>query len=93
MARKITKEQLIAEIDRTLDAIPGINPYSLNPFETMFSKVFHKLMARLWSKFLVKMPVCCAPKMEEVLRAISPVRGVVRAFVDRAGEVPQLQIK
>src|SRR4029077_9448012 len=32
-------------------------------------------------------------KVEEVLRTISPVRGVVRAFVDRAGEVPQLQIQ
>jgi heavy metal efflux system protein len=28
-----------------------------------------------------------------VLRAIQPVRGVARAFVDRAGQVPQLQIE
>src|SRR4029078_9526020 len=31
-------------------------------------------------------------KAGEVLRAVSPVRGVSRAFIDRAGEVPQLQI-
>src|SRR5207244_9306887 len=29
----------------------------------------------------------------DVLRTISPVRGVARAFVDRAGQVPQLQIQ
>src|SRR5438045_5552132 len=29
----------------------------------------------------------------EVLRTITPVRGVARAFVDRAGMVPQLQIE
>src|SRR5262249_57485481 len=28
----------------------------------------------------------------EILHTISPVRGVARAFVDRAGQVPQLQI-
>jgi len=31
-------------------------------------------------------------KANEVLRAVAGVRGVSRAFIDRAGEVPQLQI-
>ena len=29
----------------------------------------------------------------ELLRTVAPVRGVARAFVDRAGQVPQLQIE
>src|SRR5206468_1650978 len=32
-------------------------------------------------------------KAGEVLRAVSHVRGVSRAFIDRAGEIPQLQIE
>ena len=32
-------------------------------------------------------------KIEEVLKTILPIRGVGRAFVDRAGRIPQLQIE
>ena len=32
-------------------------------------------------------------KVSEVLRAVSHLAGVSRAFIDRAGEVPQLQIE
>ena len=35
----------------------------------------------------------CAGSADDVLRAIAPVRGVARAFVDRGGQVPQLQIE
>ena len=31
--------------------------------------------------------------MEEVLDIVTPIQGVGRAFVDRAGKIPQLQIE
>src|SRR5262249_36737819 len=31
-------------------------------------------------------------KAQEIIDAITPVRGVARAFIDRAGQIPQLQI-
>ena len=38
-------------------------------------------------------PASLRTTADDVLRAVSHVRGVSRAFIDRAGEVPQLQIE
>src|SRR5215813_15069265 len=48
----------------------------------------HTRCGRDWSS-----DVCSSDLAADVLRAVAPVNGVARAFVDRAGQVPQLQIE
>jgi cobalt-zinc-cadmium resistance protein CzcA len=91
--RKITKDQLIEEIDRTLDAIPGINPSISQPIRDNVLESISQIDGQIVVKVFGEDSSVLRSKVEEVLRTISPVRGVVRAFVDRAGEVPQLQIQ
>jgi len=90
--RKITKDQLIEEIERRLDAIPGINPSISQPIRDNVLESISQIDGQIVVKVFGEDSSVLRSKVEEVLRAISPVRGVVRAFVDRAGEVPQLQI-
>jgi heavy metal efflux system protein len=91
--RKITKEQLIEEIDRTLDTIPGINPSISQPIRDNVLESISQIDGQIVVKVFGEDASVLRSKVEEVLRTVSPVRGVVRAFVDRAGEVPQLQIQ
>jgi cobalt-zinc-cadmium resistance protein CzcA len=91
--RKITKDQLIEEIEQRLDAIPGINPSISQPIRDNVLESISQIDGQIVIKVFGEDSGVLRSKVEEVLRSISPVRGVVRAFVDRAGEVPQLQIQ
>jgi heavy metal efflux system protein len=91
--RKITKTQLIEEIEQRLDAIPGINPSISQPIRDNVLESISQIDGQIVVKVFGEDSSVLRSKVEEVLHAISPVPGVVRAFVDRAGEVPQLQIQ
>jgi cobalt-zinc-cadmium resistance protein CzcA len=91
--RKITREQLIEEMDRALDAIPGIEtsfsmPIRDNVLESI-SQIDGQVVVKVFgedSKFL-------RTQVQQVLSKIANVPGVSRAFIDRAGEVPQSLIE
>ncbi|MBI3811222.1 MAG: efflux RND transporter permease subunit [Nitrospirae bacterium] len=92
-SRKITKEELIRQMDQALEAIPGIEVSFSQPIRDNILESISQVDGQIVIKVFGEETATLQQKAEEVLRTISPVRGVARAFIDRPGEVPQLQIE
>lgn len=91
--RKITKEELIEEMEQSLEAIPGIKPSFSQPIRDNVLESISQIDGQIVIKIFGEDTAILREKAQEVLQTISSVRGVARAFIDRAGEVPQLQIE
>jgi cobalt-zinc-cadmium resistance protein CzcA len=91
--RSISKEQLIEEMDNALDALPGVETSFSQPIRDNVLESISAIDGQIVIKVFSQDGAVVQEKAQEVLRAIKPIRGVARAFVDRAGEVPQLQIE
>jgi cobalt-zinc-cadmium resistance protein CzcA len=89
----VTKEQLIAKMEKMLDELPGINPTFSQPIRDSVLESISQIDGQIVVKLFGDDPDLLKTKITEVLKLISPIRGVARAFVDRAGRVPQLQIE
>ena len=90
--RHITKEQLIAEMDHALDAIPGIDASFSQPIRDNILESISQIDGQVVIKVFGADGVALRKDATAVLDAVSGTPGVARAFIDRAGQVPQLQI-
>ena len=90
--RKITKDELIGEIEHAMDALPGIQASISQPIRDNVLESISQIDGQIVVKVFGEEAAMVKQKAQEVLKAISGVRGVDRAFVDRGGDVPQLQI-
>ena len=90
--RHITKEQLIAEMDRALDAIPGIDASFSQPIRDNILESISQIDGQVVIKVFGADGAALRKDATAVLDAVSGTPGVARAFIDRAGQVPQLQI-
>jgi len=86
------KEKIIAQIDRALDAIPGIDPSFSQPIRDNVLESISQIDGQVVIKVFGEDSATLRHHAEEVLQTIRSVRGVARAFVDRMGEVPQSNI-
>ena len=91
--RKISKEKLIEEMQGSLEAIPGIKPSFSQPIRDNVLESISQIDGQIVIKVFGEDPAVLRSRAQDVLETISGVRGVARAFVDRAGAVPQLQIE
>ena len=91
--RKVTKEQIIQEMDRALDAIPGIDPSFSQPIRDNVLESISQIDGQIVIKVFGEDSAILRQKAEKILRTVSSVRGVARAFIDRVGEVPQSLIE
>jgi heavy metal efflux system protein len=91
--RRIPKERLIEQMDRALSAIPGIDTSFSQPIRDNVLESISQIDGQIVIKVFGEDAPTLAAQAEKVLRTISPVRGVARAFLDRVGEIPQLQIE
>ena len=91
--RKITKEELIDEMDKALDVIPGIEPSFSQPIRDNVLESISQIKGQIVVKLFGTDPKLMSETINKVLKEVSSVRGVARAFVDRAGRVPQLEIE
>ena len=91
--RKITKEQLTEDIEQSLTAIPGLKPSFSQPIRDNVLESISQIDGQIVIKVFGEDSTVLRQKAREVLRIISKVDGVARAFIDRFGEVPQLQIE
>ncbi len=91
--RRITKEDLITEMTRALESMPGIRPSFSQPIRDNVLESISQIDGQIVIKTFGEDPSILRDKANEVLRKIASVRGVARAFIDRYGEVPQLQIE
>ena len=91
--RKVTKEQIIQEMDRALDAIPGIDPSFSQPIRDNVLESISQIDGQIVIKVFGEDSAILRQKAEKILHTVSSVRGVARAFIDRVGEVPQSLIE
>ncbi len=90
--RKITREQLIDQISDELDSIPGIFPSISMPIRDSVLESISQIDGQIVIKVFGDDSTILRDNANKILKTITPVRGVARAFIDRFGEVPQLQI-
>src|SRR3954453_13758739 len=90
---RVTKDVLIDQMNTTLQAIPGIEPSFSQPIRDnvleSISQIDGQIVVKVFGEDMATLRRAAA----DVLRAVAPVAGVARAFVDRGGQVPQLQIE
>ncbi len=88
-----TKEQILQEMGRNLDALPGVEisfsqPIRDNVLESI-SQIDGQVVVKVFGDDSAKL----RQQAREMLQAIANVPGVQTAVVDRAGEVPQALIE
>ena len=90
--RKISKRDVIAQLDFALQSLPGVmisfsQPIRDNVLESI-SQVDGQIVVKIVGEDLDKLHDYGV----QVLREVRGVRGVSRAFIDREGQLPQYQI-
>src|SRR6516162_7431844 len=91
--RGLTKEQIIEEIDRNLDALPGIETSFSQPIRDNVLESISQIDGQVVIKVFGADSAALRQKAREMLRAVADVPGVQTVAVDRAGEVPQAIIE
>jgi heavy metal efflux system protein len=88
-----TKEGVLAEMDRALDGIPGLETSLSQPIRDNVLESISQIDGQVVVKVFGEDPEVLHGQVEKILRKITGVAGVTRAFIDRAGEVPQSLIE
>jgi len=89
----ITREEIAARMEDAINEIPGLEPAISQPIRDNVLESISQIDGQIVIKVFGDEPTVLRQKATDVLRAVAGVRGVSRAFVDRAGEVPQLTIE
>jgi heavy metal efflux system protein len=80
-------------MEDAINEIPGLEPAISQPIRDNVLESISQIDGQIVIKLFGEDAATLRQKANEVLRIVSGVRGVSRAFIDRAGEVPQLQIE
>jgi cobalt-zinc-cadmium resistance protein CzcA len=91
--RHMTKERVIDEMDRALSATPGIESSFSQPIRDNVLESISQIDGQVVIKVFGEDPTILRRLVQQVLHSIADVPGVSRAFIDRAGEVPQALIE
>ena len=87
------KDALIGQMNTALQAIPGIEPSFSQPIRDNVLESISQIDGQIVIKVFGEDMDTLRRAAADVLRAVTPVAGVARAFIDRGGQVPQLQIE
>jgi cobalt-zinc-cadmium resistance protein CzcA len=90
--RGLSKKQIIEEMDRHLDALPGIETSFSQPIRDNVLESISQIDGQVVLKVFGDDSAKLREKAQELLKAIAGVPGVQTAAIDRAGEVPQALI-
>src|SRR5262249_4788834 len=88
-----TREQLVQEFDHKLDALPGVDASFSQPIRDNVLESISQIDGQIVIKVFGPDGDVLQEQTQKVLQTVSKVRGVARAFIDRFGRVPQLQIE
>ncbi len=89
----VTKEQIISEMDRALDAIPGVETSFSQPIRDNVLESISQIDGQIVIKVFGEDAGLLRTNVQAVLSKIADVPGVMRAFIDRAGAVPHSLIE
>jgi cobalt-zinc-cadmium resistance protein CzcA len=90
---KIDREDLSAQIEDAVDRMPGLDPAMSQPIRDNVLESISQIDGQIVIKVFGDDPAELREKATEVLHVVTGIRGVSRAFIDRFGQVPQLQIE
>src|SRR6185295_2168920 len=91
--RGVSKDQMVDRMNAALVAIPGIEPSFSQPIRDNVLESISQIDGQIVVKVFGEDMDVLRRVANDVLHTIAPVRGIARAFVDRGGQVPQLQIE
>src|SRR5215813_9296965 len=91
--RGLTREKLIEELDKELDALPGVEPSFSQPIRDNVLESISQIDGQIVIKVFGADGDVLRQQALKILNTVSSVRGVARAFIDRYGQIPQLQIE
>ncbi len=91
--RHVTKDQVIAEMDSALSSIPGIETSFSQPIRDNVLESISQIDGQVVVKVFGDDGVTLHAAADQLLAKVRDVRGVTRAFIDRAGDVPQARIE
>ena len=88
----VTKDMVLAQMDKALSALPGVETSFSQPIRDNVLESISQIDGQVVVKVFGDDPVVLRRTTQQVLQKVSGVRGVTRAYIDRAGEVPQAQL-
>ena len=91
--RGMTKEAILDEMDRHLQALPGVEISFSQPIRDNVLESISQIDGQVVVKLFGDDSRALRAKAHELLNAIADVKGVTTAVIDRAGEVPQALIE
>ncbi len=91
--RKVTREALAGEMQSALRTIPGVFPEFSQPIRDNVLESISQIKGQIVIKVFGEDSGILHEKAGDVLRAISGIRGVDLAQIDRLGQVPELLIE
>src|SRR5215831_3464832 len=89
----LTRADLIESFEKKLDALPGIEPSFSQPIRDNVLESISQIDGQIVIKVFGPDGEILQKYTQNVLQAIAGIRGLGRAYIDRAGRVPQLQIE
>ncbi len=90
---KLSKEELLKRFDEELSKVPGFEPSFSQPIRDNILESISQIDGQIVIKVFGDDLDLIRKTAQQVLDQVSSVRGVARAFIDREGSVPQLQIE
>jgi cobalt-zinc-cadmium resistance protein CzcA len=80
-------------MEKLLDSMPGVTPSFSQPIRDNVLEAISQIDGQIVIKIFGDDSSVLKSKIEELLGLICHIRGISRAFVDRAGRIPQLQVE
>jgi cobalt-zinc-cadmium resistance protein CzcA len=90
--RGLTRKALLDEVEQRLGTIPGIDASLSQPIRDNVLESISQIDGQIVVKIFGDDSTTLQQKATDILKAVSSVAGVDRAFIDRSGEIPQLQV-
>src|SRR5260370_37585238 len=89
----MTKEKRMDSMDKAVDGLPGVETSFSQPIRDNVLESISQIDGQVVIKVFGDDPKVLREQVTQVLRKVSCVQGVERAFIDRAGEGPQAIIE
>ena len=91
--RGVDKQKLLQEMDAEISKIPGMEPSFSQPIRDNVLESISQIDGQIVVKVFGDDLDILRKEALGVLKQVGSVPGVVRAFVDRLGELPQIQVR
>ena len=88
----VTREQILSQMDDALRVIAGVETSFSQPIRDNVLESISQIDGQVVVKVFGDDPALLRKTTQAVLARVSGVPGVIRAYIDRAGEVPQARL-